>query len=127
MIRAFAGRLFWRLFGSEWAARLSDLGQRFDTLKSRVDDLARGHAELAASAQAHLAGLQGGYDRLALAQRELEATQRAVNSARHDLDARVSRLAAAMVTLEACLADVERAQGWMAGALTRGAVDKISE
>jgi phage shock protein A len=165
-VSKLASGLFWKLFGSEWEARLRQVGRRVEEtarqsdealrniaalrqqvegFERRLEDVATGHEQLARSAQQHLAGLQAeferferrlgelttGHEQLARGAREhlasLQAGSDRMGIAQHYLDGQVSALRAALPALEACLADLERSQGWLSVAITRGGLDKIPE
>jgi hypothetical protein len=105
----FPSRLFWKLFGSELRECWESCVGRVDEIERRLDVLANGHAQFARGAQEHLAGLQAGFDRMGVTQRDLAVLRNA------------------MAALEACLADLETSQGWVAAALARSGTDKFPE
>jgi hypothetical protein len=108
--------MHWRRSGARVAALISGSLRRLrrlDEFERRLQDLAIGHQQLARSAEEHLAALQASAERLVIAQRGFEEE--------------IAALRRSLAAVEACLADVERSQGWVSAALTRHGLTKIPE
>ena len=89
---------------------LAGLQAHAESTERRLADVASGDGHVIRSLERHMAGLQSGHDRLQHVQ--------------DDVEVRLGACRAVLVTLEACLTDVERSQTAIAEVLVRAGIAK---